>query len=346
MDDLPAVFAATNFVFEQSGKAPMTLDKFRAEFCLPFTKFYDEFTPHVPLQQLEDWFHQHFRGGQDSVRELPHARQFLEFCRQNKLRLFVLSTIHEEYYRQHVAVNGFGDFMERAYLAIRDKRAKIGEVLAENGLKARETLFIGDMQHDIDTARHGGVLSCGVLTGYNSVQQLRASQPDLIVEHLGELRAILQKNRFELTPQNQAVDGAFAPQPVCTVGGLIYNNRGEVLMIRTQKWSNLWGIPGGKTKFGETSVQALAREIKEETNLAVDNIEFVMVQDCIHSNEFYRDAHFILLNYRCHVQGGDDVKLNDEAQEFRWMPFSAAMHMELNRPTRVLLEQVHGSNHH
>jgi phosphoglycolate phosphatase len=42
------------------------------------------------------------------------------------------------------------------------------------------------MQHDIETARHGGVFSCAVLTGYNSAEQLRASDPDFLVEHLGE----------------------------------------------------------------------------------------------------------------------------------------------------------------
>ncbi len=43
--------------------------------------------------------------------------------------------------------------------------------------------------------------------------------------------------------------------------------KGEVMMVRTHKWSNKWGIPGGKIKWGETSEAALRREIKEETNL-------------------------------------------------------------------------------
>src|SRR4051812_35253765 len=94
--------------------------------------------------------------------------------------------------------------------------------------------------------------------------------------------------------------GETAPAiPIVTVGALIYNERREVLMIRTHKWSDLWGIPGGKIKAGETAEAALVREIKEETGLNVQQVRFVLVQDCVNSREFYKPAHFVLLNYTC-----------------------------------------------
>lgn len=129
-------------------------------------------------------------------------------------------------------------------------------------------------------------------------------------------------------------------RPVVTVGALIFNRGGEVLMLRTHKWSNLWGIPGGKTKFGESSTDALRREVKEETNLEISNIRFVLVQDCIHSQEFYRDAHFVLLNYKCLCSDGTEVILNDEANDYRWVTPEVALKMDLNTPTRILIEAV------
>jgi hypothetical protein len=34
------------------------------------------------------------------------------------------------------------------------------------------------------------------------------------------------------------------------------------------------------------------------------------------------------------------VRLNDEAQEYRWLPVSEALQLPLNRPTRVLIESL------
>ena len=339
VDDLPAVLKASNFVLAQAGRPEMTLDEFRGEFSLPFTNFYDRHTPDVPMPQLEEWFHASYRLAQDSVRELPYARAFLEFCRAKKLRTFLLSTIQHGHFVAQCRVTGFDAFLDRPYTGVWDKREKIHEILAENHLQPDETLFIGDMQHDIETARHGRVHSCAVLTGYNTLEQLRAAEPDLIVEHLGELRGLLEKNRLCLKPGPGQFEDLHPP--LATVGALIFNGAGEVLMIRTHKWSNLWGIPGGKIKWGETSEAALRREIKEETDLNVTGIEFVLVQDCIHSKEFYRDAHFVLLNYTCRCTVKNPrVKLNEEARESRWVTPAVASKMHLNTPTRILLEAV------
>ena len=112
-------------------------------------------------------------------------------------------------------------------------------------------------------------------------------------------------------------------------------------MIRTHKWSNLWGIPGGKIKWGETSEAALRRELLEETALKITDIEFVLVQDCIHSKEFYHDAHFVLLNYTCRcLAKKPKVILNEEGREFRWLKFADAKKLPLNTPTKILLEAV------
>jgi ADP-ribose pyrophosphatase YjhB (NUDIX family) len=85
----------------------------------------------------------------------------------------------------------------------------------------------------------------------------------------------------------------------------------------------------------------LRREMLEETGLKISTIEFILVQDCIHSKEFYKDAHFVLLNYtaRC-TSKNPRVVLNEEGREFRWLALAQAKKLKLNRPTKILLEAV------
>lgn len=205
VDDLPAVLDATNYVLTQAQRPAMSLEEFRSEFRLPFTLFYDKHVPHVSIDQLEHWFHSRFSQLQSSVIALPHAREFLEFCQQHNLRTFLLSAVSPPYYAAQAEATGFGLYIETPYLEVRDKRSVIGEIVSEHGLDREETLFIGDMEHDIETARHGGVRSCAVLSGYNTADQLHAAGPDLMVEHLNELQALLSENDMCLPVQGTRV---------------------------------------------------------------------------------------------------------------------------------------------
>src|SRR5476649_2526793 len=81
-----------------------------------------------------------------------------------------------------------------------DKRERITEILAENNLAMLETAFIGDMVHDVETARHGGVMAIATLTGFDSREKLSGANPDVVVRDLGELQKL-----FETTPPNDEI---------------------------------------------------------------------------------------------------------------------------------------------
>ena len=192
VNDLPPVFDTTNHVFATCSLPALTLNEFRREFCLPIRKFYERRIPNVPQTKLEEIFLGRYREVQDQISLLPHTMDFLKFCRQGGYGVYIASTVDAHTYEYQVARFGLTGLITKPYIGIEDKREKIHHIIEENQLAPEATLFVGDMEHDVETGKHGGVHTCAVLTGYNHVETLRAMKPDLICEHLGELQAILE----------------------------------------------------------------------------------------------------------------------------------------------------------
>ena len=55
---------------------------------------------------------------------------------------------------------------------------------------------------------------------------------------------------------------------------VIQNEKGELLVIFQKKW-NCWVFPGGKIEPNETPSEAAKREVFEETNLVIEDLEIV-----------------------------------------------------------------------
>lgn len=190
-DDLRPVLQATNAIFREHGRDELTLDQFRRHFRLPFTEFYAELLPEATLEGLEPLYEKFFSNLHDEVTLLPGAREFLDFCVRSGRRIFLLSTIKPSHFDAQAGRLGVRDAFEHPYVGIMDKREKIREILATHDLDPAETAFVGDMIHDIETARHGGVTSIAVLTGFDPLEKLAAAQPDVLVTGLPVLQKLL-----------------------------------------------------------------------------------------------------------------------------------------------------------
>ncbi len=115
--------------------------------------------------------------------------------------------------------------------------------------------------------------------------------------------------------------------PLIVVGALILNKKGEILLVSSHKWGNLFGVPGGKVKYGENIENALKREIKEETGLRIKVIKLVILLESIFSKEYKKKQHMIFLDYLCRT-GSSTVKLDKrELQEYRWIKPTKALQL-------------------
>lgn len=130
------------------------------------------------------------------------------------------------------------------------------------------------------------------------------------------------------TTQQRGSQEQVYPEP--TVGALIVNKEGKILLAKSHKWFDKYTLPGGHIELGETMEDAVKREVKEEVGLEVEVVEFLAMQEAIYAKEFHKQRHFIFFDFLCKV-GDQQVKLDhDELQDYIWEYPGSAFNRDLD----------------
>ncbi|UGQ10023.1 NUDIX hydrolase [Yinghuangia sp. ASG 101] len=105
-----------------------------------------------------------------------------------------------------------------------------------------------------------------------------------------------------------------------SVAGVILNGEGQVLLTRRRD-NGHWEPPGGVLEIGETIIDGLYREIREETGLVVEIASLTGA---------YKNMKIgvVALVFKCYPVGGK-LQGNAEVSEFRWAPPDAALRLLL-----------------
>jgi len=113
----------------------------------------------------------------------------------------------------------------------------------------------------------------------------------------------------------------YSERPIIAVAALIINQNKEIVLIRrgVEPGKGLWSIPGGAVELGETLIEALKREIREETGLLIDPIELLDVVDIIKRDYEGRIAfHYVTVDYIARVIGGE-LRAASDVVDVRWV---------------------------
>ena len=105
------------------------------------------------------------------------------------------------------------------------------------------------------------------------------------------------------------------PRFTVTAGAVIRDERGRVLLLRhVFRRGSGWGIPGGFLARGEQPDEAVRRELREETGLALEEVELAFVRTLAR-------PHQVEVIFRCRVraaalEGREDSLEIDRAEWF------------------------------
>lgn len=126
-----------------------------------------------------------------------------------------------------------------------------------------------------------------------------------------------------LTSTTSSDARAYPPRPILAVSAAIFRDFREarVLIVRRARppAHGLYTLPGGVVELGETLQQAVIREIREETGLAIEPVLLAGYREAIVRDGAGRiERHFVILPFAARLIGGE-LSLNEELAEARWL---------------------------
>jgi len=113
---------------------------------------------------------------------------------------------------------------------------------------------------------------------------------------------------------------SYPERPFLAVSAAIVR-AGQILVVRRARppAEGLFSLPGGVVESGETLVQALIREVREETSLAIEPVALAGFRETITRDRDGRvERHFVILPFAARWRAGE-VALNEELSEARWL---------------------------
>ena len=109
-------------------------------------------------------------------------------------------------------------------------------------------------------------------------------------------------------------------RPIVAVGAAILD-AGRVLLVKRgqEPLKGRWSLPGGVVELGETLIDALVREVAEETGLEVHIGPVVDVLDLVERGPDGRvQYHFVVVDYACRP-ATQTIRCGSDADEVRWV---------------------------
>jgi phosphoglycolate phosphatase len=189
-DDFNTVYETVMGIFKEAGVKKMSKKDLRRELCLPYTKFYYKYMPHVSLKKLKVSFLRIF-SRQKRPPLFPKTKETISILRAHGIRMVILSAHPKKVIERDLKSYGIYSAFSEINTDIMNKVDVINDVMKRNGFRSSETAYIGDMEHDIEAGHEANVITIASAYGHKERSVLERENPDYIIDSIDDLASIV-----------------------------------------------------------------------------------------------------------------------------------------------------------
>lgn len=123
---------------------------------------------------------------------------------------------------------------------------------------------------------------------------------------------------------------------------IVQNAEGQYLLCKSHPefgvFPNQWAFPGGGMEENETLEEAVRREVREEVGLELESFEPLAFEDDLRVKKL-RDGssievYMVYLVFVTKAKNPENIRLNEEFVEYRWVDAANVQEYDLNEPAR------------
>ncbi|MEM7033012.1 MAG: NUDIX hydrolase [Chloroflexota bacterium] len=130
--------------------------------------------------------------------------------------------------------------------------------------------------------------------------------------------------------------------PRVAVGALVMFED-KVLLVKRGKppASGVWALPGGRVEWGESLIQAVQREVIEETGINIEVGKIIYTFDSITRNDQGGIAfHYIIIDFLAHpVEPVSEPVADDDADDAAWLTLDQINALPMSQTSLALIKK-------
>jgi len=242
-------------------------------------------------------------------------------------------------YEELIKLPGIGDYTAKTILAIAFKENSVGvdtnlerigyRILGLKTKTKRNQKRVIKFLEENQCPKNPG--------DYNeALMDLGSSLCKVNITHCNEcpLKSMCKAYTYS-SPTSYPTPKASKKIPIYDIAISIIEYENKVLITKRQNTnflSGLWEFPGGKIEKHETAVQAIVREVKEETNLTISNPLFL-------GNVSHKYSHFGV-NISLFIAFPKSIKSLNLPQEHQWIRMKDILNYPLPKANHKMLDII------